>query len=362
MKRVAVIGLRGFPQVQGGVEVHCQHIYPLMDDVALTIYRRKPYLNDASRAASYPHIQFVDLPSTRIQGFEAAFHTFIAALHALWHRPDVVHVHNLGPALFALPVKLAGIPVVMTYHSTNYTHDKWGPMAKRFLRWCERMSLRYCDRIIFVNRFQMETYDERVRRKSVYIPNGIDPVTRSSSTSFLDAHGITAGAYLLAVGRITREKGFESLIEAANRCPAVQQVVIAGSSDHDPSYIERLQRLDTGNKVIFTGFTAGEDLRQLYSHARLQVLPSLAEGFPLVLLEGMSYGLPVAVSDLPATHLVTLPQQAYFEAGNVDSMVQCLERLLASNEPWVPYQLDDFNWEAIAASTRAQYDLARKNQ
>ena len=75
--------------------------------------------------------------------------------------------------------------------------------------------------------------------KSVFIPNGIDPVSRSSSISFIERHGVRTGEYLLAVGRLTPEKGFEYLVQAANRLPQVTQVVIAGASDHDSVYREK---------------------------------------------------------------------------------------------------------------------------
>ena len=110
------------------------------------------------------------------------------------------------------------------------------------------------------------------------------------------------------MGRLTPEKGFEYLVEAVNKLDEVKHLVIAGASDHDTSYFKMLKQLDWNEKVIFTGFTQGEDLRQLYSHARLYVLSSVNEGFPLVLLEAMSYQLPLVVTDIqPHTSLSYLP-------------------------------------------------------
>ena len=201
----------------------------------------------------------------------------------------------------------------------------------------------------------MQKYDEAVRAKSVYIPNGIDTATRSQSTSFLEAHGIRPGQYLLAVGRITPEKGFEHLIEAANRIDSATQVVIAGGSDHDTAYFEKLKSLDTSHKVVFTGFTTGEDLRQLYSHARLFVLPSLNEGFPLVMLEAMSYGLPMAVSDITATHLVNLPGTDYFQAADTDDMARVIAlKLEQAEQSPVSYDLKEFDWSEVSQSTCRQ--------
>jgi len=134
----------------------------------------------------------------------------------------------------------------------------------------------------------------------------------------------------------------------------VQQVVIAGASDHDSAYREQLERLDTGRKVIFTGFTSGEDLRQLYSHARCFVLPSVNEGFPMVLLEAMAYGLPILCSDIPGTRQVNLPEQDYFTVRDVDALCTAITRLLDTPAEPQHYDLERYNWDTIAASTRQQ--------
>ena len=354
MKTIAVIGTRGFPGIQGGVEAHSYHLYTHMDDVHVRLYRRRAYLTNQS-SQTFPNIEYVDLPSTRIKGFEAVWHTLLSVLHIAFHRPDVVHIHNIGPGMFAPLVRLMGLPVVLTYHSPNYEHSKWNAPARWLLRQCEKISLRFSNRVIFVNRHQMEKCG--ALDKSVFIPNGIDAVTRSESTSFLDQHGIKHGEYLLAVGRLTPEKGLEYLVEAANRLPQVTQVVIAGASDHDSTYRKTLEQLDVNHKVIFTGFTTGEDLRQLYSHAWCFVLPSVNEGFPMVLLEAMAYGLPILCSDIPGTRQVDLPEQDYFTVKDVDSLCAAISRLLdAPSEPQ-HYDLEKYDWQSIAATTRRQYPV-----
>ena len=64
MKTIAVIGTRGFPGIQGGVEAHSYHLYTSMQDVRVRLYRRRAYLTEQS-AHTFPNIEYVDLPSTR---------------------------------------------------------------------------------------------------------------------------------------------------------------------------------------------------------------------------------------------------------------------------------------------------------
>ncbi len=351
MKRIAVIGIRGFPGIQGGVEKHCENLYPLMEDnTFFTVYRRKPYLNHNLKK-EYKNIKFIDLPSTRIKGFEAVFHTFISTIHIIFDRPDAVHIHNIGPAMFAPLLRLFMLRVILTYHSPNYEHKKWGFFSRNLLKLCELFAINFSNKIIFVNKFQMEKYSKRVLRKSCYIPNGVNQFSRSEYDGYLREKGIPKNDYVLAVGRLTQEKGFEYLVEAVNKTDEIKHLVIAGASDHDQSYFNLLKKKDINKKVIFTGYTDGEDLCQLYSHARLFVLSSINEGFPLVLLEAMRYNLPLVVTDIPATHLVDIDRECYVPVADPDKMCDAIIYALKSNDHKKEYNLSNYDWRTVAYDT-----------
>ena len=353
--KIAVIGTRGFPGIQGGVEVHSENLYPRMKDVELKIYRRKPYISERS-SKKYNRIDYVDLPSTRVKGLEAILHTFLSVMHIIFHRVDIVHIHNIGPGLFTPILKLFGMKVVVTYHSPNYEHKKWGWFARNLLRFGEYLSLNYADKIIFVNRAQMQKYAKKINLKSAYLANGITHQERSEKTDYIESVGLKKGEYILSVGRLTPEKGFEYLIEAVNKIETIKQVVIAGAGDHGDAYQKQLKALDVNNKVTFTGFTFGENLRQLYSHARLYVLSSVNEGFPLVLLEAMNYQLPIVASNIPATDIPQLSNDNFFQTQNSDSLAEAIQRKLADTEIKCFYDLSDYDWDRIAEQTQGVYD------
>jgi len=170
--RICVIGTRGFPNIQGGVEKHCEALYPLLNNNdEIIVFRRKPYVHEHS--TPYKNIRFIDLPSTKIKGLEAVLHSLLATIYSLFLSPDVVHIHNIGPALFSPILKIFGKKVVLTYHSPNYEHKKWGWFARHLLLTSEKIALTCSDAIIFVNKFQMEKYGKIILAKSYYIPNGI---------------------------------------------------------------------------------------------------------------------------------------------------------------------------------------------
>ena len=238
--RVSVFGLRGFPNVEGGVEKHCERLYQKMENnVKINIYRRKPYVKNSQKPDYSNGICFTDLVSTKIKGFETVFHSYLATKRAIKDGSDIVHIHNIGPALFSKKIKKKNKKIVLTYHSPNYEHSKWGFFAKRLLKKSEDRALENADAIIFVNRFQMEKYPDNIKKKSVYIPNGIVFHDISSETSFLDKIGIEPNNYILGVGRITPEKGFDTLIKAFVTANVPNyKLVLAGGVNYEKKYTE----------------------------------------------------------------------------------------------------------------------------
>ncbi|MDR1335587.1 MAG: glycosyl transferase, partial [Tannerella sp.] len=94
------------------MEKHCECLYPLMDkSCRITVFRRKPYVR--SSGEEYGSIRFIDLPSTRIKGWETAYHSLLCTVYSLFQRPEIVHIHNIGPALFSPLLKPAGIKVLL---------------------------------------------------------------------------------------------------------------------------------------------------------------------------------------------------------------------------------------------------------
>lgn len=353
---VCVIGTRGFPGVEGGVERHCECLYTRMAGRAdVLVYRRRPYVEPCE---NYEGVRFVDLPSTRVKGFEAVLHSFLATCAALIRKPDVVCYHNIGPALFSPLLGLRGIPVVLTYHSPNYEHDKWGGVAKAVLRFSERVALGSSALTIFVNRFQMERCADACKGGAVYIPNGVDAPAPQASTEAVEHFGLEPGRYIVSVGRITPEKGFDVLIRAFREAaPKGVKLAIVGGVESERAYAEELRSLAAGAPIVFTGELHGNDLAQIYANASLYVLASRNEGFPLALLEAMSYGLDVAVSDIPATHLVSLNSDDYFTVGETGELAKAINKKLGMPVRRA-YDLASFDWDRVATETLEVYKKA----
>ena len=359
--KIFVFGTRGVPNIQGGVERHCESIYPLLSShYKIAIFRRSPFVNDNHK--QWQNIQCIDLPSTKIKGFEAVLHSFLSAIVCIVRRPDIVHIHNIGPGMFTPLLRLFGLKVALTYHSPNYEHSKWNFWQKKILQFSEYLALNFANQIIFVNHAQFEKNRVKYSRKSHWIPNGVIlPPILSESTDYIQSLGLTGKKYILAVGRITPEKGFDYLIKAYKQIKDPDyRLVIAGGIDHSTIFSKQIMQQAQESNVILAGFVTGEPLYQLYTHAGLFILPSYNEGHPIALLEAMSYDLPVIVSDIPANLAVGLPQDTYFPVGNEEKLVEKLKDTIDKKPEKCKYPLDDYHWENIASQTIEVYKKIKK--
>ena len=366
--RVNVIGTRGFPNIQGGVEKHCESLYPILaeKDIDIKIFRRKPYIRNRNKKDFFHRVEFQDLWTIRNKYFETILHSIFAAIICIKEKPDVVHIHNIGPSLILPLLKLRKLPTIVTYHSQNYTHSKWGRFAREMLKIGEKFVNIFADEVIFVSKVQEKKFKGT---NKTYIPNGVAIPDIAMHSNFLSKIDVDPKKYILTIGRFAPEKGLDILIKAFQKLNNDFRLVIAGDDDFKTEYSQKLKKMiDDDERIIRTGYITGESLNQIFSHARLFVLPSFQEGMPIALLEAMSYKLPVLVSDIPANKELALPEET-FPVGNVEVLSQRLESFLENpsllNSPQIIAKKirrieTEFNWDVIAEKTADLYQAIAK--
>lgn len=362
--RVMFLGLRGFPGVQGGVETHAEHLCPLLADLGceVTAIVRSPYISP-EKGVSWHGVRFVRVWSPKSKGMEAIIHTFLGVLVAAWQRPDVLHIHAIGPALMTPLARFLGLKVVVTHHGPDYDRQKWGRFARLVLRLGERWGMRLANERIVISDVIRKIILAKHGRTSVLIPNGVELPKLALSDHVIRQFGLDLGKYVLLVSRLVPEKRHLDLVEAfRNANIPGWKLVLVGASDHPDAYTQRvLEAARECQNVVCTGYQTGAALSELYSHAGLFVLPSSHEGLPIAMLEALSYGRPVVASNIPANLEVGLPADCYFQLGDVSELAQKLcefaARYLTAEQVeqrrmWVA---ERYNWRHIGERTLAVY-------
>jgi len=364
--RICVLGLRGLPEVMGGVETHCEQLLPILSGMMraddFCVLTRAPYTE--AEPPPYKGLRLVSIWTIKQKYLEAITHTAWGVLYARVRlRSDMLHLHAIGPGLLAPLAKMLGMSVIVTHHGADYRRDKWNLIAKAALRLGEWCAVTFADRVIVVSPSMTESLKRRFPRRAgriSYIPNGITEPPQSApdtkpEAGVLDKFGLVARGYVLAVGRLVPEKGFADLIEAFRASNSRLKLVIAGGADHHDPFVAKLLAM-AGHDVVFAGVQKRDQLATLYAGAALFVLASHHEGLPIVALEAIAAGAPVLLSDIAPNRDIRLSDAHYFPVGDVEALRDKL------NLPYSLYDTDpqdraaDYDWSRIAAQTKRVYE------
>lgn len=349
--KLVVTGTRGIPNIIGGVETHCEELFPRIaaKGVNTTVIRRLNYAHDS--LSEWKNVKLVDIDTPQKKSFEAIIHTFRAINRAKKLKADILHIHAIGPALLIPYAKILGMKVVFTHHGPDYDRDKWGVIAKNILKLGERMGCMFADDIIVISNVIKNLIAQKYNRTNQVhlIYNGVPQPQICEYPEYFKELEIEKRKYILGMCRFVPEKNLHHLMEAFSKIDTKDfKLVLAGDTDFEDEYSRSLKQMAKEKGIILTGFVKGKKLHSLLSNARVFVLPSSHEGLPIALLEAMSYNLPVIVSDIPANKEVGLPSDAYFPTGNISSLQNKLQKILSFPYSTVQYNMEKYNWDKIA--------------
>lgn len=365
--KIVVTGTRGIPNVMGGVETHCEELFPRIARRGLdvTVIRRSNYVRDS--LTEWNGVKLVDIDCPKKKSFEAIIHTFRAINEAKRLGADVLHIHAIGPALLVPYAKMLGMRVVFTHHGPDYDRDKWGKAAKTILKLGERMGCMFADDVIVISDVIRNLIKEKYgRTRNVHlIYNGVSQPEICDYPEYFSELGIEKSKYILGMCRFVPEKNLHHLVEAFAKIrkenPSSDiRLVLAGDTDFEDDYSRGLKAMARENGVVLTGFIKGRRLHSLLTHCLCYCLPSSHEGLPIALLEAMSYGVKVIVSNIPANKEVGLPDSDYFPVGNVEALAEKLREVMAKPIEHVNYDMHKYDWEKIADQVADIYKNYKK--
>lgn len=353
--KIVVTGTRGIPNIMGGVETHCEELFPriAVRGFDVTVIRRTNYVRD--NLTEWNGVKLVDIESPKKKSFEAIIHTFRAINEAKRIGADILHIHAIGPALLVPYAKMLGMKVVFTHHGPDYDRDKWGFAAKTMLKLGERMGCMFADEVIVISdviRSLIKRKYNRTRHVHL-IYNGVSQPEICDFPEYFQELGIEKGKYILGMCRFVPEKNLHHLIRAyvkiREQMPNMDiKLVLAGDTDFEDDYSRDLKEKARKNGVVLTGFIKGRKLHSLLTNCRAYCLPSSHEGLPIALLEAMSYGVKVIVSDIPANLEVSLDKDDYFPVGDVDALADKLKTVIEQPLQHINYDMKKYDWEKIA--------------
>ena len=369
--RIAFIGQKGIPAFSGGVERHVEEISARLAERGheVFVYVRNNYTD--KKMKKYRGVNLIHLSSISTKNLDTISHTFLATIHAIFQKYDIVHYQSIGPASLSWLYKIfrKNTPLVATFHCQDYYHQKWGFWASNYLRFGEFVTCNIPDKTIVVSKKLQKWAKLSHAATAEMITNGAD-INEYPGSDKLARWDLKEKRYILYGGRFIKHKGIHYLIEAfkqlenTNKSPNNFKLAIIGDGFHSDDYVKYVKFISEGRKnIIFTGSQYGENLKQLYSNAYIFVQPSETEGLSIALLEAMSHGTAVLTSDIEENIEVINGAGFSFEKGNIEDLKEKLAYLL--NNPQLVGKLgilcqervkNEYGWDEAIRKTERIYN------
>jgi glycosyltransferase involved in cell wall biosynthesis len=329
-----------FPEHGGGIEIVAQHIASGLQRRGFEIEWLASYersLGDSAAPGANPVPAFN--VSERLLGIPYPIwgSGAVLTIQKALRRCDVVHLHDalyMGNILTFIGAKQARKPVLVTQHVGHVPYQN--PVLRGAMEVANRLVaarvISNATQTVFVST-NTERYFARLispTARCTRIPNGLDnklyvPLVQSERLAVRQELGWDKDRRVfLFVGRFVEKKGMPILRSLVNRFPEVLWVFVGWGPVnpidwHFPN-------------AIIAGRRSPEQIARMYQAADVLVLPSVGEGFPLVVQESMACGTPVAISAETAMAYPQLDRVAWTAEPTADAFESLLRRVLVHPE------------------------------
>lgn len=261
-------------------------------------------------------------------------------------RPRIVVAMTPKAALLAMVASCLTAVPSRIYLSGGLRLEGESGLRRRVLAMAERITCACATDVVLNSKSLMEAYERhqlcppsKMRRTEPGSSHGVD-VAHYDPTAMSGADHAALGlnAQLITVtfiGRLTRDKGLETLIRASERLSAEgleHQLLIVGPHDEPDSghFVTELDSMTS--PILVTGPVS--DVRPYLALTDIHVLPSLREGFPNVVLEAAAMGLPSVVTDATGCidSVIDGITGLVFPVGDAQALAEAIHRLASSDD------------------------------
>jgi glycosyltransferase involved in cell wall biosynthesis len=354
---IAILGTVGIPASYGGFETLSENLARFHHTNSLEA-KMTVYCSANSYAAQPAYYLRARLRYLRLNanGVSSIIYDIVSMLSAVWHGSNVILLLGVSGAV-ALPLVrlLSRARIVTNIDGIEWKRVKWKGPARWFLRFSERIAVRFSDEVVADNAGIAEHVTQCYGRNVHVIPYGGDHALETPSKPYEGPE--LPKRYALALCRIEPENNVAMILEAFASSPAIP-LVFVGNWNNSP--FGRRLRQDYANHPHFHLLDPIYDLgilRTLRSNATVYVHGHSAGGTNPSLVEIMHFGLPILAYDCIFNRCTT-EDKAYF-FNDVGSLCNALVALEPSEATQIGIDMRQiaqakYTWDAVG---RAYFEI-----
>jgi len=231
-------------------------------------------------------------------------------------QPDLIVFVGSGRSLLNIPTARAFRYVTWEHFNSSINWHLLHPISKI-------LAAKYCESIITLTEEDAEDYSRKYKAKTLCIPNLINVPDQRTAT--LDQKQV------IAVGRLTKQKGFDLLINAWAKTKCREEgwrLKIVGNGKLFDPLKNQIQSLNLQDSIEIKAATpkVWDELIQ----SSVYIMTSRYEGLPLILLEALAAGLPILAFDCKTgpKEVIDPKENGYIVSNfNIEKMAQSIDEL-----------------------------------
>ncbi|MDM8208959.1 glycosyltransferase family 4 protein, partial [Bacteroides gallinaceum] len=177
---------------------------------------------------------------------------------------------------------------------------------------------KYINGILYVSHFSQRKHEQYMPK----LRNILNIVMHNFSLSIEDeVKGVGKEKYFLFLGRLSKEKGIETLVKAFEKCPN-SKLIVAGTGPLENKLL-KYKSINNIENIDFVGYKSGDELERLKKYAYFIIVPSECyENNPMAIIEGYSKGVPSIGANIGGIPEIILQNKTgfVFEMGSADNL------------------------------------------
>ncbi len=349
--KILILGARSFPAKHGGLEVVVENLAMELAQLGDTVHVA---VSDGIDPFGYPGVEIIRVNSVKGKYLHTASQ-MLSSLKLIDSSYDIVHIHGIGPSFILLLRKFFrwDTTFLVTIHGVDWDRQKWPSLARFIFRSIVTKSLAKADSLSSVSHSTAKEMDRFLTQPCVVIGNGL----KEQSLDLAWRSGLP-DKYSLALGRLTPEKNYETLVSAYSKEVSILNgplvIVGDGQGSYASSYEQSLKEASP-EWIIWLGYLDHGKAMGVLKNASGFLSASTLEAQPMAVIEAMGFGIPMILSDIPAHRELAPKGSTFFPPLDVQKLTELLLNTKFDSNRFSHEKLEHRSWTQIAQEYRTWF-------
>lgn len=361
-KKISIIGIVGLPAQYGGFETLTQYLVQyLKDRYDFTVFCSAKSYEERLESYSGAKLRYVNLNAN---GVQSILYDIISIFRALKSSDTLLILGVSGCIILPFVKFFSRKRIIVNIDGLEWKREKWGRCARLFLKFSEKIAVKWADIVISDNKAIQEYTLEEYGVQSKLIAYGADHVKKMSiSDSLIKKYPFLKKKYAFSVCRIEPENNVHLILDAFSHCETLDLIIVGNWENSEYSRTLREKFSEYSHIHLLDAIYESNILEQLRSNCFLYLHGHSAGGTNPSLVEAMHLGLPIFAFDIAYNRITTQEKAYYFkDTIGLEVLLQNLDakelRSIASDMKDIAYK--EYIWGKIAHEYAEVFDQRKR--